>query len=33
MEGVSTDTAAKHGIQFHVKCFYLWDSLRTAPGR
>ena len=33
MEGVSTDAAAKQGIQFHVKCFYLWDLLRSVPGR
>ena len=31
MEGVSTDDA-KRGVQFHVECFYLWDSLRIAPG-
>ena len=30
MEGVSTDDG-KQGIQFHVRCFYLWDSLRTVP--
>ena len=33
IEGVSTDTEAKLGIQFHVQCFYLWDSLRTVPDR
>jgi hypothetical protein len=31
MEGISTLT--NKGIQFHVECFYLWDSERDAPGR
>ena len=32
MEGVSTDLT-KRAVQFHVGCFHLWDSERTAPGR
>ena len=32
MEGVSTDLT-KRALQFHVGCFYVWDSERTAPGR
>jgi hypothetical protein len=32
MEGVSTD-ASKRAVQFHVKCFHIWDEVRTAPGR
>lgn len=31
MEAIST--ANNQGIQFHVECFYLWDSERDAPGR
>ena len=31
-EGVSTDDGQR-GLQFHVRCFYLWDSLRTVPPR
>jgi hypothetical protein len=30
MEGVSD---GKRSVQFHVKCFYVWDEVRTAPGR
>ena len=31
MEGISSD--GKHtGVQFHVKCFYLWDTLRQFDG-
>jgi hypothetical protein len=30
MEGVG---AAMKAVQFHVECFYLWDSERTPPGR
>ena len=30
MEGLSLSGV---GIQFHVQCFYLWDELRTVPGR
>ena len=30
MEGLSLSGM---GIQFHVQCFYLWDELRTVPGR
>jgi hypothetical protein len=30
MEGISLCGV---GVQFHVQCFYLWDSLRTVPGR
>ena len=28
MEGIATEGGG--GIQFHVPCFYLWDSLRRA---
>ena len=31
MEGISTIT--NQGLQFHVECFYVWDSERAAPGR
>jgi hypothetical protein len=31
MEGISID-ATQIGIQFHVKCFYLWDTLRKVAG-
>ena len=38
MEGVSREDgehpirrSGKPGIQFHVKCFQLWDSLRVVP--
>jgi hypothetical protein len=30
MEGISL---CGIGVQFHVQCFYLWDSLRTVRGR
>jgi hypothetical protein len=30
MEGISLSGI---GVQFHVLCFYLWDSMRNAPGR
>ena len=30
MEGIGE---AMKGVQFHVRCFYLWDSERDAPGR
>jgi len=30
MEGIGL---AHKSIQFHVQCFYLWDSVRTVPGR
>ena len=29
MEGIATEGGG--GIQFHVRCFYLWDSLRRTP--
>ena len=29
MEGIASEGGG--GIQFHVPCFYLWDSLRRAP--
>jgi hypothetical protein len=30
MEGIASDGGG--GIQFHVRCFYLWDALRrSAP--
>ena len=32
MEAVSTDLE-KRALQFHVECFYMWDSERTVPGR
>jgi hypothetical protein len=32
MEGISTDTNNRMGVQFHVKCFYLWDTLRKVKG-
>jgi hypothetical protein len=32
MEGISLD-GGKGPVQFHVKCFYLWDEVRKAPGR
>jgi len=31
MEGISIDPT-KMGVHFHVKCFYLWDTLRKVPG-
>jgi hypothetical protein len=31
MEAISTTT--NQGIQFHVECFYIWDTERTVPGR
>jgi hypothetical protein len=31
MEAISTTT--NQGLQFHVECFYLWDTERDAPGR
>ena len=31
MEAIST--ATNQGLQFHVECFYLWDTERDAPGR
>jgi hypothetical protein len=30
MEGIG---AAMKAFQFHVRCFYYWDSLRKVPGR
>jgi hypothetical protein len=30
MEGVGE---AMRAVQFHVECFYLWDSERKPPGR
>ena len=30
MEGIGKDGGK--GVQFHVKCFYLWDSLRIVEG-
>jgi hypothetical protein len=32
MEGISLD-GGQGPVQFHVKCFYLWDEVRQAPGR
>jgi hypothetical protein len=32
MEGASTDFS-KQGVQFHVECFYVWDSERIVAGR
>jgi len=32
IEGLSTDTDSRAGVQFHVKCFYLWDTLRKVAG-
>ena len=29
MEGISEDA---HGIQMHVRCFYVWDNERRAVG-
>ena len=29
MEGIDT---LGHGVQFHVACFYLWDTERQVPG-
>jgi hypothetical protein len=29
MEGIDTRGT---GVQFHVQCFYLWDSERRPPG-
>ena len=31
MEAISTIN--NQGLQFHVACFYVWDSERDAPGR
>lgn len=31
MEAISRTT--NQGIQFHVECFYLWDSERETPGK
>ena len=31
MEAISTTT--NQGIQFHVECFYIWDTERDAPAR
>lgn len=31
MEGMSTTT--NQGVQFHVECFYIWDTERSVPGR
>ena len=31
MEGISTD-GKRTGLQFHVQCFYVWDSLRVFDG-
>jgi hypothetical protein len=31
MEGIAIDQ--RRPVQFHVKCFYLWDEMRKAPGR
>lgn len=30
MEGVSTEGGA--GVQFHVQCFYIWDTIRQVWG-
>ena len=30
MEGIYDGERA---VQFHVQCFYVWDSQRTVPGR
>ena len=32
MEGISLD-GDRRPVQFHVRCFYLWDEIRKAPGR
>ena len=29
MEGIASEGGG--GVQFHVTCFYLWDSLRRRP--
>ena len=31
MEAISTTT--NQGLQFHVECFYIWDTERVVPGR
>lgn len=31
IEAISTRT--NHGIQLHVRCFYVWDQERDASGR
>jgi len=30
MEGIN---AAAQALAFHIRCFYLWDTLRQLPGR
>jgi hypothetical protein len=32
MEGIAID-GPRSPVQFHVRCFDLWDELREAPGR
>ena len=32
MEGIALDVG-RHAVQFHVKCFYVWDEVRKEPGR
>jgi hypothetical protein len=29
MEGIAAEGGG--GVQFHVRCFYLWDALRRVP--
>jgi hypothetical protein len=31
MEGIASMLSNKKSIQFHVKCFYVWDAERRAP--
>ena len=31
MEGIAPVISNKKPIQFHVKCFYVWDAERRAP--
>jgi hypothetical protein len=31
MEGIAAVFTNKKPIQFHVKCFYIWDAERRAP--